>query len=226
MTVYNRNTSGVSANLDRGWRDRASKATNKAALDASWRDVDAVRQAYYAEQRRIAQDEQDERHRRQGLKVCCPVCDSGAVAVELAEKVYRALEALPAHSTPDALKLAALVAVASGLTPVEAQIVHSTHGLTAPRKVSAPVAMPIHDAPGDDADALVAYVREQTAREAEIAALSRPVTEAEAAAVDAADQDAVLAAVEAADPAPVTVTTPTKHRTRRVPAAPFLQGDE
>jgi len=226
MSVFNRNSSEVSVNLERGWLDRTKKATNKAAQDANWRDVDAIRQAHYAEQRRIAQAEQDERHRRQGLKVACPCCDTGSVSVELAEKIYRALERLPAESAPDALKLAALVAVASGLPPIEAQIVHATHGLTAPRKVPGPVVMAAHDAPGDDASALLAYMKEETARAAEIAALSRPITDAEAAAVEAADQADVLAEIQAAAPAPVVVITPTKHRTRRVAPAPFLAGDE
>lgn len=144
---FNRNDSSVASNLERGWRDRQSKATNKRADDADWRDVDAIRQAHYAEQARKALAEAEARNAKHTAKVSCPCCDTGTITVELAARVIRALETLPADAQLDPNMVAKLLTIAAGRQPDDPLTLHPSLNLHKPRKAEAAVLAPIAQPP-------------------------------------------------------------------------------
>ena len=165
MPHYN-NSGEVSNNLSRGWAERQKKALGRVDDGADWRSIDAERQAYYKELADKARAEAEERKTVQNLRVCCPVCDgNAAISVDMAERVIRALEVLPANSTPDQLRLAILSGIATGIPHNEPLTLHPTLGLHQPRKAenamaaSAPPASPpclpaVMDGTTEEADAI------------------------------------------------------------------------
>lgn len=144
---FNRNDSTVATNLNRGWRDRQNKATNRRADDADWREVDRIRQAHFAELERKARDEAEARNAKHTAKVSCPCCDHGSVTVELAARVIRALETLPADAQLDQDVVAKLLTIAAGRQPDDPLTLHPSLNLHAPRKAESAVLAPIPQPP-------------------------------------------------------------------------------
>ncbi|TXM72914.1 hypothetical protein FV218_12305 [Methylobacterium sp. WL69] len=98
-----------------GWRDRLKRSKEKQVARDDMADIRAQR-AKLAEDAR-AEGEKQARATEAALKTsrcACPVCDSGYVTVEVAERIYRALARLPYDSKPDLAVIEALVAAANG----------------------------------------------------------------------------------------------------------------
>lgn len=98
-----------------GWRDRLKRSTERQADRDGMAEIRAQR-AKLDEDNRAASAAQA-RETEAALKAArcaCPVCDSGYVTVEVAERIYRALARLPYDSKPDLAVIEALVAAANG----------------------------------------------------------------------------------------------------------------
>lgn len=101
-----------------GWKERVRKTAEKQAGRDSLADVRAQRAAMYAEQAERGRIEAAENAARmQAERIVCPCCaGEGRITVELAERVYRALERLPSDSRPDLHVMATLAQIARGET--------------------------------------------------------------------------------------------------------------
>lgn len=98
-----------------GWRDRVKKSNEKRQARDDLADVRAERARLM-----MANAEKDAAQAAEAAAAVavtrcnCPVCDTGIVTVELAERVYRALRLLPSDSKPDAEIMATLARIAQG----------------------------------------------------------------------------------------------------------------
>lgn len=198
--------------LQRGWLQKQRAAQARMNARADWMEIDAGRQAHFAEVARREREAAERRHAERNAKVRCPCCDSGTVTVELAERVISALARLPAGTQPDAGLVAKLLAAAVMPDPVRAPV-------ALPPVQLDPVIMGADDeAPADDQDAIAAY---------RAAADAPAVVADELAAVESAleadAQDVVVTATPAPVPAPDPVQ-PRKHRGRRSAPLPFMDG--
>lgn len=100
-----------------GWRDRLKRSKEKQVARDDMADIRAQRTKLAEDAR--AESEKQARATEAALKTsrcACPVCDSGYVTVEIAERILRALARLPYDSKPDPSVMEALVAAANGTT--------------------------------------------------------------------------------------------------------------
>ncbi len=121
-----------------GWRDRLKKTRDKQNIRDDMAEVRAERARASS-----AKAEEDARaaaaHAAEvaATRCACPVCDSGTVTVELAERVYRALQKLPSDSRPDPDIMLSIARIAQG----QAAHGHTPRvalGLAHPRAVEQP----------------------------------------------------------------------------------------
>lgn len=101
--------------------------------------IRAARSAMYAAEAAEAQRVAAEIEAQNKAQRChCPICDTGLITVDLAERVYRALERLPSDSKPDPAVIQALVAAAQGIAaPATARFPRITADVKHPRRVEA-----------------------------------------------------------------------------------------